>query len=62
MDAAIQTYEQCRVDPLEFFEHMYAEMTPELRAQQAELKAYLNGHSTAPPPRGRLAARASAGG
>jgi len=49
--AATQAYEACRADPVEFFEHMYAEMTPELRAQQAELKAYLaSQHSTAPQP------------
>ncbi len=42
LDQAVRNYEAHRFDPLAFFEHMYAEMTPDLRAQQAELKAYLN--------------------
>ena len=49
IEAAIQAYEQCRADPLGFFEYMYAEMTPELRAQHDALQAYLDGHK-APPP------------
>ena len=61
VDAAIQTYEQSRVDPLELFEHMYAEPTPELRAQRDALKAYLNGQMAAPPEAG-LPRVLSAGG
>ncbi len=41
LDQAIKVYEQYRPDPLEFFDHTYAEMTPELKAQKAELKAHL---------------------
>ena len=40
--AAVQVYEATPVDPLDFFRYMYAELTPELRAQFAELKAYLD--------------------
>ena len=40
-----------RTDPLAFFEHMYAEMSPELRAQRAELKAYLDRKRVPAAPR-----------
>lgn len=39
--AAVQAYEATPVDPLDFFRHTYAGLTPELKAQFAELKAYL---------------------
>jgi pyruvate dehydrogenase E1 component alpha subunit len=41
IEAGTRAYEACRTDPVKFFEYMCAEMTPELRAQQAELKEYL---------------------
>jgi TPP-dependent pyruvate/acetoin dehydrogenase alpha subunit len=50
IEAATRAYESFRADPLEFFEHMYAEMTPELRAQQAELRAYLASKQVPAPP------------
>lgn len=51
LDAAVRSYESHRTEPTEFLEHMYAEMTPDLIAQQAELKAYLAGkHTPAPQP------------
>jgi pyruvate dehydrogenase E1 component alpha subunit len=51
IEAATRAYEACRADPTEFFKYMYAEMTPELRAQQAELKDYLaRKHVPAPQP------------
>jgi pyruvate dehydrogenase E1 component alpha subunit len=43
LDQATRTYESYEFDPAAFFEHMYAEMTPELRQQQAELRAQLGG-------------------
>ncbi len=43
IDEAIVFYENYKHDPYEFFEHMYQEMTPELAAQLAELKAYREG-------------------
>jgi pyruvate dehydrogenase E1 component alpha subunit len=53
LDAQTRKYEEYKVDPLAFFEHMYAETTPELRAQMAELKDYLNAtKSPAPVPSG----------
>jgi pyruvate dehydrogenase E1 component alpha subunit len=61
VDAAIQTYEQSRAEPLEMFEHMYAELTPELRAQRDALSAYLNGPKATPPEAG-LPRVLSAGG
>jgi pyruvate dehydrogenase E1 component alpha subunit len=51
IDAATRTFESYRAHPTEFLEHMYAQMTPELRAQQAELKAYLaRKHAPTPLP------------
>jgi TPP-dependent pyruvate/acetoin dehydrogenase alpha subunit len=48
LDEAVRNYENYKFDPLEFFDHMYAEQTPELKRQKAELKAHLNGGG--PPP------------
>lgn len=42
LDEAVRRYETQRVEPLEFFRHVYSELTPELQAQMAELKAYLD--------------------
>ncbi len=47
LDRAVRDYEASRVAPLEFFEHVYAEMTPELEAQRAELKAALEAKRAA---------------
>jgi len=45
LDEAVRLYERYRFDPLEFFDHMYAEPTPDLRAQKAELAAYLEARA-----------------
>ncbi len=42
IDEAIRSYEAYRTNPLELFDHMYAELTPELERQRAELQAYLS--------------------
>ncbi len=57
LEAAVRTYEQCRADPLAFFRHMYAEMTPELQRQMAELRTQLEGPPAEPRPRGVSRAR-----
>lgn len=54
LDAAVRAYESYKLDPLEFFQHMYAEMTPDLKAQAEELKAYVDGKQ-APAPRPHVA-------
>lgn len=41
LEQAVHDYEAHRQDPLAFFDYMYAELTPELEAQRAELAAYL---------------------
>ncbi len=41
LDEATKTYEGYRVRPTEFLEHVYAEMTPELKEQMRTLRAYL---------------------
>jgi pyruvate dehydrogenase E1 component alpha subunit len=41
LDRETKLYEEHRADPLEFFEHMYATLPPELQRQRAELQAYL---------------------
>jgi pyruvate dehydrogenase E1 component alpha subunit len=51
VEAAVRAYEQFRADPLAFFRHMYAEMTPELERQLGELRAYLNRSSAEAQPR-----------
>ena len=48
LDRAITQYEAYQLNPLEFFNHMYAEKTPELIAQEQELRAYLGGGPAAP--------------
>ncbi len=49
LDAEVQRYLSAAANPLEMFSHMYSEQTPELRRQEAELRAYLgNGTLTAP--------------
>lgn len=51
IEQAVRQYEQYRQDPAEFVQYMYAELTPELQAQQAELRAYLERkHAPAPAP------------
>jgi pyruvate dehydrogenase E1 component alpha subunit len=40
LDAAVAGYESYKLDRYEFFRHMYAEMTPELARQLAELRDY----------------------
>ncbi len=59
LDSAVQEYLAASVAPLEFFEHMYATMPPELIRQQAELRSELgldkpagggNGRPTEPLP------------
>ena len=55
-EQAVREYEQYRQDPAEFLRHMYAELTPELQAQQAELQAYLKRkHAPAPAAQPDLA-------
>jgi pyruvate dehydrogenase E1 component alpha subunit len=39
--AALREYEAYRLEPYAFFHHMYAELTPDLRAQMAELRTYM---------------------
>ncbi len=46
LDAAVKAYEASKVAPLEFFEHQLAEMTPELKAQQEELRRALEARRT----------------
>ncbi len=41
LDEAVRKYEAYKFDPTDFFNHMYAELTPELREQMQELRAYL---------------------
>lgn len=40
IDEAVRFYESFEFDPYEFFDYVYAERTPELERQLAELKAY----------------------
>lgn len=42
LDEAVRYYESYAIDPLGFFDHMYAELPPDLAAQKAELKAHLD--------------------
>lgn len=51
LDAAVKRYESFEQNPLEFFEHMYAELTPELRQQLEELKGYLDRKQNPAPRR-----------
>ena len=51
LDTAVRAYESYKFDPVGFFRQMYGELTPELKAQLDELKAYLSGKkSPAPAP------------
>lgn len=50
LDEAVKTYESAEVDPYEFFEHMYAEMTPELQRQREELRGYLESRKPGQAP------------
>lgn len=63
LDEALRTYETYQFDPLEFFRHVHAELTPELRGQMAELEAHLDGRKTpverAEPTRVRSNTRAT---
>jgi pyruvate dehydrogenase E1 component alpha subunit len=53
LDEAVKSYETFQVDKYQMFKHMYAEPTPELQRQEAELRAYLeNGQAEATPPAG----------
>lgn len=55
IDAAIKLYEQYQPDVYDMFRHMYAEMTPELQRQMAELKAHLENGQAAPNPAASMA-------
>lgn len=48
IDEAVRTYEEYKLDPYELFHHMYAEQTPELKKQEAELRAQLEGPAPRP--------------
>ncbi len=50
LEAAVRQYEQQTVDATEFLRHVFAEPTPELRAQLAELEAHLAARRPARPP------------
>jgi pyruvate dehydrogenase E1 component alpha subunit len=39
LDQAAKAYAATRIDPMGFFDHMLSELTPDLRAQRAELEA-----------------------
>jgi pyruvate dehydrogenase E1 component alpha subunit len=43
LDAAVASYEKYVPDPFDMFKYMYAEPTPELERQRAELRAHLDG-------------------
>jgi pyruvate dehydrogenase E1 component alpha subunit len=48
IDAGVAGYEKYVADPYDMFRHMYAEMTPELKKQMAELREHLDGQPPAP--------------
>lgn len=54
LDTSVKTYEAYKADPLEFFEYAYAEMTPDLRKQQAELRAHLSGEDKPEESKGQV--------
>ena len=56
LDAAVTRFEAYKFDKTEFFEYVYAEMPPELKKQQAELRDYLS--NGAAPARGHELSRA----
>ena len=41
LDTAVRNYEEYTFDPAGFFQHMYAELPPDLEAQMKELQAHL---------------------
>lgn len=47
LDEAVKNYEGHRIEPLEFFKHQYAEMTPDLQRQHSELAQYLANKAAA---------------
>ncbi len=49
LDEATREYESFRSDPLAMFDHMYAERTPELERQRAELAAHLDKQKKTEP-------------
>lgn len=55
LDAAVRKYEAFTPDTYAFFHHMYAAQTPELKKQEAELRAQLEG--TEPQPKDEPAMR-----
>lgn len=50
LDAGVEKYEAAQHDPYEMFKHMYAEMTPDLRQQMAELREHLEGPAPTAEP------------
>jgi pyruvate dehydrogenase E1 component alpha subunit len=48
LEREVAVYENYRFDPAAFLNHQYAELTPELRAQAAELKAWLESRKQPP--------------
>lgn len=50
LDEATAEFERYQFEPTDFFRHMYAELTPDLRAQQAELRAHLGAPETPAAP------------
>jgi len=45
IDQAVEKYEKYQPDPYDLFKYMYAEMTPDLQQQMAELKEHLEGRA-----------------
>lgn len=50
LDDGVRQYEAYKHDPLELFDHMYAQRTPELERQRSELRAYLGVQPAAQQP------------
>ncbi len=50
IDEGVAVYENHRHDKFEFLHHMYAEQTPDLARQEAELRDYLENGKPAPLP------------
>lgn len=56
LDEAVASYERHQSDPYDMFKYMYAEMTPDLKKQMAELREHLEGdHSGSRPSAPQLA-------
>jgi pyruvate dehydrogenase E1 component alpha subunit len=49
LEQAVREYQEVKLDPTEFFDHMYATKTPELERQQMELREYLQFQAEPPP-------------